>query len=69
MKNALATVTFRLDIPEARVKQILGSAMTQPDDGSDEWHEAACGAVEAAIQDDLLTYLEYGSEPEVEVDG
>lgn len=68
MKNAIATVTFHLNIPEARVAQILERSMTQPDDGSDGWHSSACGAVEAAVQDDLQTYLEYADEPEVEVD-
>jgi hypothetical protein len=68
MKNAIATVTFHLNIPESEVAKILGRSMVKPDDGTDAWHESACGAVEAAIQDDLRTYLEYGTEPDVEVD-
>jgi predicted AlkP superfamily phosphohydrolase/phosphomutase len=69
MKNALASVEFRLNLPEARVEQILASRMLTPDDGSDAWYRSACDAIEAAIKDDLQTYLEYAAdEPEVEVD-
>lgn len=68
MKNALATVEFRLNVPEAKVRQILDQRMLTPDDGSDAWYGSACNAIEAAIKDDLLTYLEYADEPEVEVD-
>jgi hypothetical protein len=69
MKNALVTMTYRLNIGEGTVQKILNSRMLTPDDGSDEWYRSACGAIEAAVLDDPMSYLEFVSdEPDIEVD-
>lgn len=65
MSNALVTMSFRLNISEARIEKWMG----RPDDGSQEWHEEAWGRVEEACKDDPSGLLADCStdEPDVEV--
>lgn len=63
--NALATITFRAEIPESVVEEVAGVA----DDGSDDWYESALGDLASAIKEDPSRFLEYVfDDPDVEVD-
>jgi hypothetical protein len=69
MKNAIVHMTYQLDLPEPVVKKILDSTMLRPDDGSDAWFQSALGAIETAVCDDPVRYLEHAVDPpDVEVD-
>lgn len=64
MSNVLASVRFTVDVSEEKAERLVG----RPDDGSDAWYSEACAAVEKAIDDDPLPYLESCAPPDVEVD-
>lgn len=69
IKNALVTMTYRLNIGEDTVRRILDGRMLKPDDGSDGWHESALGAIEAAVRDDPARYVDFiTDDPDIEVD-
>lgn len=62
MSNALVRVQFTVDVPEGKLEQLVG----RPDDESQAWHEEAAEKAEEAVSEDVMAYLEYAGEPEVE---
>lgn len=68
MRNALVQVRFNLDIPEKVVQRILEHADVDPNDGHPRSFGDALDAIEEAVKNDPMGYLEYADEPDVEAD-
>lgn len=62
MSNMLVRVEFTVNVSEEACERLVG----RPDDGSQEWHEAAWDAAEKAVDDDPMHYLESSGPPDVE---
>jgi hypothetical protein len=68
MRNALVQMRFNLHLPEKVVKRILEAADVDPDDGNPRSFGNALDAIEEAVKDDPMGYIEYADEPDVEAD-
>ena len=65
MSNALARVTYRLDVPEEVLEKLVG----RPDDDSEEWYQESLARLEEELKDEPLPFLVYAAaEPDVDVD-
>jgi hypothetical protein len=68
MRNALVQMRFSLNLPEKVVQRILERAEVDPDDGHPRSFGDALDAIEQAVKDDPMGYIEYADEPDVEAD-
>lgn len=67
MRNALASVSFTLDIPEEHVARIAKNNELDPE--NDEHYERICNALHEWALDNWMTYLDWitAGEPEIEI--
>jgi hypothetical protein len=67
MKNAIATLTLRLNIPEHRVASVAKANGLDPANDAD--YEPILNALQSEIEDAPSDWLEYVTGEDVEVDG
>lgn len=67
MKNAVATLTIYLNIPEAKVRAIADGVGCDPANEGDR--ETILNAIQSEIEEGPSMFLEYATSEDVEVDG
>ena len=65
--NAMATITFRISIPAARIEELMEEQ--EIDESDEKYAEVAIDLLESDINDNTDYYLEMAQDiPDVEVD-